>query len=89
MPKGNPNYLDCLKGEDVNFVFIEEALKSYPVSKVRNSLAVGLRKKAMSVKDTQPDAAEFFYDKSESLKRGEEIRIFGKKIPGIAEGLEK
>jgi hypothetical protein len=78
-----PDYISWLKEPDVNRDFIELAVKNYPLSEVRDALAVGLEKKAMSIKDTQPDAAQFFYVKAQSLKRGEEVKVFGKKIPTV------
>ncbi|MCX6814469.1 MAG: hypothetical protein NTY20_02370 [Candidatus Aenigmarchaeota archaeon] len=78
-----PDYISWLKEPYVNGDFIGLAIKNYPLTEVRDALALGLKKKAMSIKDTQPDAAQFFYAKAQSLKRGEEVKVFGKKIPMV------
>jgi|GEM_PF-1980049 len=80
MAKDTADYLSWLKQPDVNRDFIELALKNYPLSEVRSALPVGLKRFALQVKDTRPDAARYFWEKAEALERGKGVKVFGKKI---------
>ena len=75
-----PDYLRWLKEPDVNRAFLDLALKNYPLTEVRNALPVGLKKLALRIKDTHPDGAQYFWEKTEALERGEKVKVFGKWI---------
>src|SRR4030067_3692641 len=78
--KDVPDYVSWLKEPDVNRAFLDLALKNYTLAEVRSALPVGLRKFALQIKDTRPDGARYFWEKAEELERGEEVKVFGKRI---------
>jgi len=78
--KDIPDYVSWLKEPDVNGAFLDLALKNYPLSEVCSALPIGLKKFARQIKDIRPDGAEYFWEKAEALERGEEVKVFGKKI---------
>jgi hypothetical protein len=78
-----PDYVSWLREPYVNADFIGLALKHYPLSEVRIALPIGLKKFACQIKDIRPDGAEYFWEKAEALERGEEVKVFGKKIPVV------
>ncbi|HJW97005.1 MAG TPA: PEP-utilizing enzyme [archaeon] len=75
-----PDYVSWLKEPDVNRAFLDLALKNYPLSEVRSALPIGLKGLARQIKDTRPDGANYLWEKAEALERGEEVKVFGKKI---------
>ena len=75
-----PDYVSWLKEPDVNSAFLELALKNYPLPEIRSALPVGLKEFALQIKDTRPDGARYFWEKAEALERGEEVKVFGKRI---------